>query len=104
VVVASIGGLAITARYFNEQLGVVRTEYDMRRIPESGADGWLVLPAGTAVEVMATQSGFALVQTALGLQGWIPIEELLWPENPMIDLIRYRGFAPVGRDDGSEMA
>ncbi|MFP4549437.1 MAG: tetratricopeptide repeat protein, partial [Spirochaetales bacterium] len=101
VVLASIAGVAITGSYFTRQLGVVRVEYDLHRIPERGADGWLVLPEGTAVEVLATQSGFVLVETALSLQGWVPIEQILWPENPMIDLIRYRGFASVGESDGS---
>ena len=101
VIVASIGGLSISQSYFTRQLGVVRSEYNMRRIPERGADGWLVLPAGKAVEVLATQSGFVLVQTALELQGWVPIEQILWPANPMIDLIRYRGFSPPGSRDGS---
>lgn len=90
LIVVSFAGLAITVSLHNEQLAVVREEYDLRRIPSDESQGWLIVNDGTAVEVVALQTDFALVRTAVGLQGWVRADQLIWSGTPEFDQIRYR--------------
>jgi hypothetical protein len=62
----------------------------LRRIPSETAESWLDLPAGTAVEPIGEESGHVLVRTDLGLEGWAPLLQILWRENPALPLLRYR--------------
>jgi hypothetical protein len=92
VVLSSCAGLVVSARRHGEQLGVMRSEYLLRRIPSEDSDGWLALAAGTAVEVVAQQGSMVLVRNVLGLEGWVEETQLLWPGNPAIELLRYRAY------------
>ncbi|MFW5849684.1 MAG: tetratricopeptide repeat protein [Spirochaetota bacterium] len=96
VIVISLGvlaGLVRSAVEHEEQLGVVRGEVTLQRIPGDDADGWLPVRSGSAVHVVSRQDEFLLVRTSLGLEGWVRVEDLLWPENPANDVLRYRGYA-----------
>ena len=92
VVVVTAGGLVVTALGHDEQLGVVRVATELRRIPGADSDGWLPVAAGTALSVITVRDGSVLVRTALDLEGWLPLEELLWSGSPAVNLFRYRGF------------
>jgi hypothetical protein len=86
-------GLVTAAMRHNEQLGVVRGDVTLRRIPGSGADGWLPVRAGSAVRVVAGRDNYLLVRTVLGLEGWVEVRDLLWTGSPVSQLLRYRGYA-----------
>ncbi len=47
-------------------------ESELKRIPEEGAQVWLTLPAGTAVQPLASRDGYTLIRTGYGLDGWMP--------------------------------
>ncbi len=88
----AITGLAITAYGHQHQLGILRSDITLRRIPEADADGWLPVKSGSAVRVLSRTGNSLLVQTVLGLEGWVSLEDILWNEVPVFSLIRYRGF------------
>ncbi|HKJ84578.1 MAG TPA: hypothetical protein VKA06_00810, partial [Spirochaetia bacterium] len=88
----AIAGLTITAFGHDQQLGVLRGDLTLRRIPDADADGWLPAKSGAAVRVLSRTGNALLVQTVLGLEGWVSLEDLLWNEVPVFSLIRYRGF------------
>lgn len=93
VVIGLTVGLVVAVRTHSHQVGVVLDDLSLQRIPSETAESWLELPAGTAVEVVAEEGGFVLVRTDLGLEGWVPLERLLWRDNPALDILRYRAFA-----------
>jgi len=89
---AVLGGLAFllsTARAHDAQAGVVREDVSLRRIPSMTAESWLDLEAGTALEIVASRDGFVLVRTALELEGWVSSDQVLYPDNPYIDTLRF---------------
>ena len=88
----AVAGLTITAFGHEHQLGVLRGDITLRRIPEADADGWLPVKSGAAVRVLSRTGNALLVQTVLGLEGWVSLEDILWNEVPVFSLIRYRGF------------
>jgi tetratricopeptide (TPR) repeat protein len=90
VVLSSVAGISVAAVRHQHQLGVLRTDYLLRRIPRADSDGWLLVSAGTAVEVVAREGTMVLARNVLGLEGWIDETEVLWPGNPGIDVVRYR--------------
>ena len=48
----------------------------LKKIPRPSANDWLPLDAGTALRVIESSEGYLLVETGLGVKGWIS-EELL---------------------------
>ena len=90
LVLVSLVGLIATSMVFGEQLGVVTSDYNLRRIPTEESAGWLVVPEGTAVDIASTHDQFVLVKTAAGLEGWVSGGQLLWPGNPEYSRLRYR--------------
>lgn len=92
VVAALIVGLAMSVSAHDEQVAVALNHLSLRRIPSSTAESWLELPPGTAVERMGREGGFVLVRSDLGLEGWAPLSDLLWPGNPALGVLRYRAF------------
>ena len=86
----SLTGLIVTTAQQSGQLAVVRSDYTMKRIPDAASDGWLAISHGSAVRVVSRHEGYALVRTALELEGWIEVSELLWAGNPAHELVRYR--------------
>ncbi|TVQ23930.1 MAG: hypothetical protein EA382_09015 [Spirochaetaceae bacterium] len=86
----SLAGLIVTTAHQNSQLAVLRSDYTMKRIPDVASDGWLEISRGSAVRVVSQHGGFVLVRTALELEGWIEVAEVLWVGNPAHDLVRYR--------------
>lgn len=93
LIAGSIAGLAVTAVRHERQLAIIRVDVTLRRIPASEADGWLPVSRGAAVRVLARHGDALLVQTVLGLEGWIDLEDLLWDGTPALAVMRYRGFA-----------
>ncbi|MFW5684460.1 MAG: hypothetical protein ACOC1I_06380, partial [Spirochaetota bacterium] len=92
LIAGSLSGLVVSALRYDEQVGVVRSDVTLRRIPGSDADGWLPVTAGSAVEVVAGNGGFLLVRTVVGLEGWLKLDELLWPGSPIYPVLRFRGY------------
>jgi hypothetical protein len=93
IAVALLIGLLMTASTHEEQVGVVLSELSLRRIPSQTAESWLILDAGTAVDLVSQKDGFVLVRTDLGLEGWVDMDAILWPRNPALSVLRYRSFA-----------
>lgn len=93
LILGSTLGLVLSAVRQGEQLGIVREDLTLRRIPGAEADGWLPVRSGSAVEVLARHENSLLVQTVLGLEGWVELEDVIWSESPLLSLVRYRGFA-----------
>ena len=85
-------GLILTAIQHEQQLGVVRGSITLRRIPDPGSGGWLPVVSGSAVRVLARTGDSLLVQTVLGLEGWIDLDDLFWRPVPAFSIVRYRGF------------
>lgn len=56
---------------------VISSEISIRKIPEEGASPWIALPEGTAVRMIRSYDGFVLIQTAYGLEGWVPRDDLI---------------------------
>lgn len=52
-------------------------ESELKRIPEDAAEVWLTLPAGTAVQPLASRDGYTLIRTGYGLDGWMPGNRLM---------------------------
>jgi tetratricopeptide (TPR) repeat protein len=89
----SLIGIVITAAEHQSQLAVTVQDLTLTRIPGPESDGWLPLPGGTAVRVVARDGDSVLVETSLGLQGWVDLTRLIWNESPLFSVTRYRGFA-----------
>lgn len=89
-VIAGCVLLAVAARTHDTQVGVVKEDVSLRRIPSVTAEIWLNLEAGTAVDVVTNQDGFVLIRTNLDLEGWVSIDELLYRDNPALSALRYR--------------
>ncbi len=89
----AVAGLVATAIGHEQQVGVVREDVTLRRIPGSDAAGWLPVSSGAAVNVLARHGNSLLVQTVLGLEGWVDLDEILWHGVPAFSVLRYRGFA-----------
>jgi hypothetical protein len=94
VMIVSLAGLIFVAVVHGEQLAIVTTDYDLRRIPSDDSEGWLIVKEGTAVEIVASQDRFVLVRTAFGLEGWVESDGLLWSESPTFFEARYRSTRP----------
>ncbi|MEE8441376.1 MAG: tetratricopeptide repeat protein [Spirochaetia bacterium] len=92
ITVALVIGLVMAARVHENQVGVALAELSLRRIPSQAAESWLNLAAGTAVDLITQKDGFVLVRTDLGLEGWVNMDSILWPQNPAISVLRYRSF------------
>ena len=88
LVVGALGGLVASAIVHERQLGVVLDDVTLRRIPGSGAAGWLPVESGAAVRVVARHQDSLLVQTVLGLEGWVDVQDILWPGIPSARTVR----------------
>ena len=64
-------------------LAVVSVATDLKRIPLPEARAWIRLPEGTSLRVRGSTGGFRLVETALGMEGWVEDGALL---SPALDL------------------
>jgi hypothetical protein len=92
LVIGALTGLVMTAVAHDQQLGVVLGDVTLQRIPGSTAAGWLPIQSGAAVRVLARYNDSLLVQTVLGLEGWIGVNDLLWPGVPAVSTVRYLGL------------
>lgn len=93
VLIAGAGaGLATSALRHGQQVAVVRDDVTLRRIPGSASDGWLPIQQGAAVRVVARNGNSLLVRTVLGLDGWLELEDVIWPGSPLARVVRFRGF------------
>ena len=89
LVSGALAGLVVTAVGHERRLGVVLDDVTLRRIPGSNAAGWLPVQSGAAVRVLARHRDSLLVQTVLGLEGWVDLQDLLWPGLPSRSPTRY---------------
>lgn len=74
---ASLGGLLATDAGRNRGVAVTAQQISLRRIPETDADGWYLLPAGSALEVVTEQADSVLLRTATRIEGWADRDLLL---------------------------
>ncbi|MFW5789257.1 MAG: BatD family protein [Spirochaetota bacterium] len=93
LVAGSIGGLVASAIRHEHQVGVIREDVTLRRVPGEEAGGWLPIDRGAAVVVVAHHGDSVLVRNVLGLEGWVDLTDLIWSGSPIGSLVRYRGFA-----------
>ncbi|TVR05257.1 MAG: hypothetical protein EA403_03230 [Spirochaetaceae bacterium] len=81
MLLVAIGGFAYALHQRNQAIAVVgEREAGLRRIPEQGAQTWLTLDPGTAVLPLTTRDEFVLIRTGYGIDGWIPMDQLLQRE------------------------
>lgn len=74
----SAGGLAYTSVRRSVETAVVKSSgTEMTKIPMAVAGRWLELPAGMAVDVRDSVSGYYLVETAYGNTGWVRKDRVL---------------------------
>ena len=74
----SAGGIAYQAESRGREWGVVtKGGAPLRKIPRADSSEWLALAEGTAVDIVSRWSGFALVATGSGIEGWIEERSLL---------------------------
>jgi hypothetical protein len=92
LIAGSATGLAVTAVRHGRQLAVVRDEVTLRRIPGEDAAGWLPVQRGASVRVLSRTGNSLLVQTSLGLEGWVELDDVFWHAVPAFSIARYRGF------------
>ncbi len=93
LVLGSLGGLAASAVRHETQVGIIRDDITLRRVPGAGGGGWLPVEGGAAVRIVARHGDSVLVRNVLDLEGWVEITDLIWKESPIGSLVRYRGFA-----------
>ena len=67
---------SVSALWTRPTAVVVDNSDPLRKIPGPLATDWIQLPAGTAVSIVAAESGDYLVRTGFGLEGWLPGESL----------------------------
>ncbi len=80
-VLIAIGGFAYALHQRIQPMAVVgEREAGLRRIPEEAAQTWLMLDPGTAVLPLTTRDEFVLIRTGYGIDGWIPMDQLLQRE------------------------
>ena len=85
----ALAGLGVTAIGHEQRLAVVLGDVTLRRIPGADAAGWLPVQDGAAVRVIARHGDSLLVQTVLGLEGWVGLQDLLWPGLPSMSAPRH---------------
>ena len=90
--IASAVLLLTTAFTHETQLAVAIEPITLTRIPGPASDGWLPVAGGTSLRIVADQGDALLVETSLGLQGWARLQDLIWPESPLLSVVRYRAF------------
>jgi tetratricopeptide (TPR) repeat protein len=56
-------------------VGQANTE--LRKIPLPKSSEWIYLEEGTIVEIHASSSGYLLVKTGFGVEGWISVDKML---------------------------
>ncbi len=72
------GGLVYTSVRRSVETAVVKSSgTEMTKIPMAVAGRWLELPAGMAVDVRDSVSGYYLVETAYGNTGWVRKDRVL---------------------------
>jgi SH3-like domain-containing protein len=49
----------------------------LRKIPRESAEPWLQLKDGTAVRIIEATGDYRLIETGLGVSGWVSSEVLL---------------------------
>jgi len=74
VILISLSGFGLVCRtttWLREPIAAIREGgATIRRIPEPDAQPWLLIPEGTSVRIRSYQSGYTLIKTAYGVEGW----------------------------------
>ncbi|MDC7234522.1 MAG: hypothetical protein PQJ58_14915 [Spirochaetales bacterium] len=73
----SASGLIRSHWLLSRNEAVVRFDVALRKIPEMGGTDWIRIKEGTSVELVSYHKSFALIRSAYGLEGWIPVTDLI---------------------------